>query len=260
VESNTIPFGQRPARVWTGGSGEAIVLLHGGWAGAEAYWSTVSGDLERSHQVVAPDLPGIGVPGALLPSFGAYAAWLEALLDSLAVERATIVGNSLGATIAWRFASQYPERCRGLVMVNGYPPPAYSRGVRWMAAHTSVRRMVRAHFLRSIYGSEALATAFHDRRNAPAAIVSALDRFSPAEVDAVLDLLLAEPMCPAPRVRTLLIWGEADRLPVLDKRGARQMAPALSDYKLVTIPSAGHLPQVEHPVAFLRALREFLWR
>jgi len=59
---------------------------------------------------------------------------------------------------------------------------------------------------------------------------------------------------------TLLIWGEADRLPVLDKRGARQMAPALSAYKLVTIPSAGHLPQVEHPVAFLRALREFLWR
>src|SRR5258707_1043601 len=90
--------------------------------------STVTGELERSHQVVAPDLPGIGVPGALLPSFGAYAAWLEALLDSLAVERATIVGNSLGATIAWRFASQYPERCRGLVMVNGYPPPAYNRG------------------------------------------------------------------------------------------------------------------------------------
>ena len=260
MEAKTIPLGQRPARVWTGGSGEAIVLLHGGWAGAEAYWSTVTGELERSHQVVAPDLPGIGVPGALLPSFGAYAAWLEALLDSLAVERATIVGNSLGATIAWRFASQYPERCRGLVMVNGYPPPAYNRGVRWMAAHTSVRRMVRAHFLRSIYGSEALATAFHDRRNAPAAIVSALDRFSPDEVDAVLDLLLAEAVCPAPQVRTLLIWGEADRLPVLDKRGARQMAPALSDYKLVTIPSAGHLPQVEHPVAFLRALREFLWR
>jgi len=97
VEAKTIPLGQRPARVWTGGSGEAIVLLHGGWAGAEAYWSTVTGELERSHQVVAPDLPGIGVPGALLPSFGAYAAWLEALLDNLAIDRATIVGNSIGA-------------------------------------------------------------------------------------------------------------------------------------------------------------------
>jgi pimeloyl-ACP methyl ester carboxylesterase len=220
----------------------------------------VTGELERSHQVVAPDLPGVGVPGALLPSFGAYAAWLEALLDALAVERATIVGNSFGANIAWRFASQYPQRCRGLVMVNGYPPPAYNRGVRWIAAHTSVRRMVRAHFLRSIYGSEALATAFHDRRNAPAAIVSAPDRFSRAEVDAVLDLLLAEAACPAPQVRTLLIWGEADRLPVLDKRGARQMAPSPGDYRLVTIPSAGHLPHVQHPLAFLRALREFLWR
>ena len=260
MDAKTIPLGQRPARVWTGGSGEAIVLLHGGWAGAEAYWSTVADELERSHLVVAPELPGIGAPGELLPSFGAYAAWLDGLLGALAIDRATIVGNSLGATIAWRFAAQYPERCRGLVMVNGYPPPAYNRGVRWLAAHTSVRRMVRAHFLRSVYGSEALQTAFHDRRNAPAAIVSALDRFSPAEVDAVLDLLLAEAPGRAPQVRTLLVWGEADRLPVLDKRGARQMAPALADYKLVTIPAAGHLPQVEHPVAFLRALREFLRR
>ncbi len=260
MQSRTIPLGQRPARVWTGGSGEAIVLLHGEWAGAEAYWSTVTGELERSHLVVAPELPGIGAPGELLPTFGAYAAWLDALLASLAIDRATIVGNSLGATIAWRFASQHAERCRGLVMVNGYPQPAYNRAVRWLAAHTSLRRLVRAHFLRSVYGSEALATAFHDRRNAPAAIASALDRFSPAEVDAVLDLLLAEPVCPAPQVRTLLVWGEADRLPVLDKRGARQMAPALGDCKLVTIPAAGHLPQVEHPVAFLRALREFVRR
>src|ERR1700730_474534 len=84
VEAKTIPLGQRAARVWTGGSGEAIVLLHGGWAGAEPYWSTVTGELERSHQVVAPELPGIGAPGELLPSFGAYAAWLAARLDPVA--------------------------------------------------------------------------------------------------------------------------------------------------------------------------------
>ena len=64
VDSKTIPLGQRPARVWTGGSGEAIVLLHGGWAGAEAYWSTVADELERSHLVVAPELPGIGMPAS----------------------------------------------------------------------------------------------------------------------------------------------------------------------------------------------------
>jgi pimeloyl-ACP methyl ester carboxylesterase len=261
VEQKTIPLGRRPARVWTGGSGEAIVLLHGGWAGAEAYWSKVADELARSHLVVAPELPGIGATGELLASFGAYAAWLDALLRALAVERATVVGNSLGAAIAWRFASQYPERCRGLVMVNGYPPPAYHPVVRWLAANTILRRMVRSHFLRNLYGSAVLETAFHDRRNAPAAIVKALDRFSPAEIDAVLDMLLSdEPAGAAPQVRTLLVFGEADRLPVLDKRGARKMAPSLADCRLVTIPAAGHLPQVEHPIAFLRALREFLRR
>jgi len=42
-------LGQRPARVWTGGTGEAIVLLHGGWAGAEPCWSTERDDLERTR-------------------------------------------------------------------------------------------------------------------------------------------------------------------------------------------------------------------
>ncbi len=75
MELKTILLGQRPARVWTGGSGEAIVLLHGGWAGQEAYWSTVTDDFERTHLVVVPELPLVHSPEGLT-SFGAYATWL----------------------------------------------------------------------------------------------------------------------------------------------------------------------------------------
>lgn len=259
MELKTIPLGQGTARVWTAGKGEAIVLLHGPWAGAEAYWFRVADELAATHLVVAPELPGIGVPGDLLATFGAYAAWLDDVLAALQIDGATIVGNSLSASIAWRYAAQHPGRCRALVMVNGYPPPAYGRGLRWLASRTPVRLAVRSNVLRNFYGSAALGPAFHDRSNAPKAIVQALDRFSKAEIDATLDMLLAdEARLPPPSVRTLLLFGEADKLPPFDRRGARLMRSSLTDSRLVTIPAAGHLPQVEHPVAFVRAIREFV--
>ena len=259
MELKTIPLGQGTARVWTAGQGEAIVLLHGEWAGAEAYWFKVADELASTHLVVAPELPGIGAPGDLLPTFGAYAAWLDELLAALKIDCSTVVGNSLGATIAWRYAAQYPEQCRALIMVNGYPPPAYNRGVRWLASWPPMRSAVRSNFLRNFYGSAVLGPAFHDRQNVPKAIVQALDHFSPTDIDAVLNMLLAnEPALPAPAARTLLLFGEADKLPPFDKRGARIMRSRLADSRMVTIPAAGHLPQVEHPVAFLRALREFV--
>ena len=259
VELSTLPLGPTTARVWTAGAGEAIVLLHGPWAGAEAYWFKVADELGRHYGVIAPELPGIGAPGDLLPSFGAYAGWLDALLDAMAVERCVLVGNALGASIAWRYAAQHPARCRALVMVNGFPPPDYPRVVRWLARHWPARGAIRDNFRRNVYGSSVLGQAFHDRANAPKAIVQALDHFSPAEVDAALDLLLAEdPPVPPPSQRTLLIFGEADRMAPFDKKGARTMREKLADSRMVTIPAAGQMPQVEHPVAFLRALRDFV--
>ncbi len=260
MELKTVLLGQRPARVWTGGRGEAIVLLHGGWAGAEAYWSTVTDDLERTHFVVAPELPAIHSPEAL-PSFGAYAAWLAELLTALGIEQATLVGNSLGATVAWRFAGQFPKRCAGLVLVNGYQPPVYSKMLRWLAGKTPIRRLARGNLQRLHFGPEVLPLAFHDRAKVPAEVARTLENFTAADADCVLDFLLSgEEATPPPKGSVLLIFGEADRSPVLDKNGARKMRLSLEKSRLVTIPEAGHLPQVERPEDFLRALRGFLNR
>ena len=260
MELKTISLGQRSARVWTGGTGEAIVLLHGGWAGAEAYWSTVTDDLERTHLVVAPELPPIHSADGL-PSFGAYAEWLAELLTALGIERATLVGNSLGATIGWCFAGRFPERCARLVLVNGYQPPVYSKMLRWLAGKTPIRALARGNLQRLHYGPEVIPLAFHDRSNVPAEIAQRLATFTAADVDRVLDRLLSgEEAVPPPKGSVLLIWGEADRSPVLDKTGARKMRLTLEESRLVTIPEAGHLPQVERPDEFLRALRGFLKR
>ncbi len=260
MEPRTIPLGQHPARVWTGGDGEAIVLLHGGWAGAEAYWSTITDDLERTHFVVAPELPPIHSPEGL-ESFGAYADWLASLLTALGIERATLVGNSLGATIAWRFAGAHPDRCTGLVLVNGYQPPVYPPLLRWLAGKTPIRLLARGNMMRQHFGPDILPLAFHDRSKVPADIARTLEGFTVADADRVLDVLLsAEEPTPPPKGSVLLIWGEADRSPVLDKQGARKMRSSLEQSKLVTIPEAGHMPQVERPAEFLEALRTFLDR
>ena len=260
MELKTILLGQRPARVWTGGTGEAIVLLHGGWAGAEAYWSTVTDDLERTHLVVAPELPLVHSPEGLA-SFGAYADWLAELLTAMGIVRATLVGNSLGATVAWCFAGRYRDRCTRLVLVNGYQPPIYSKMLRWLAGRTPIRLLARGNLQRLHFGPEVLPLAFHDLSKVPAEVARTLDTFTPADADRVLDFLLSgEEAAPPPKGSVLLIWGEADRSPVLDKNGARKMRLSLEQSRLVTIPEAGHLPQIERPADFLRALRGFLKR
>lgn len=260
LEGRTIQVGHRPARLWTGGKGKTILLLHGGWGGAETYWSTVTDDLEKSFHVVAPELPGIGsADEPSLPSCGAYADWLEDLLAALGIEQAAIVGNSFGATIAWRYAAQYPERCRALVMVNGDPPPEYSRMVRWLVGRTAVRRAARSHLRRNLYGPDALKTAFHDVAAVPPAILHTLETYPSERIDEMLQILLADDVrLGAPKARTLLLLGEADRLPALDRRSGRRLGQAALNKKLVTIPQAGHMPQIEQPAAFLKALRGFL--
>lgn len=260
MELKTILLGQRPVRVWTGGTGEAIVLLHGGWAGAEAYWSTVTDDLERTHLVIAPELPLVHSPEGL-PSFGAYADLVSEMLTALGIERATLVGNSFGATVAWRFAGQYPQRCVRVVLVNGYQPPVYSKMLRWLAGKTPIRALARGNLQRLHFGPEVIPLAFHDRSKVPAEISRTLENFTAADVDRVIDFLLSgEEAAPPPKGAVLLIWGEADRSPVLDKNGARKMRLSLEESRLVTIPDAGHLPQIECPEEFLRALRGFLKR
>src|SRR5688500_16568573 len=120
----------RPARVWLAGdpAASSLVLVHGGLAGAEMHWSSVWDRLGDNYRVIAPELPGIGwvePPG--LPTVAAYAGWLLSLLDTLGVERAWWVGNSFGASVAASVAGRFPDRTRGVAMVNGFAMPATPR-------------------------------------------------------------------------------------------------------------------------------------
>src|SRR5207302_8504603 len=104
------------------GQGPAVVLVHG-LALSSTTWRYVMPTLAERFTVVAPDLLGHGKSGKPRGdySLGAYASGIRDLLVALDIERATIVGHSLGGGIAMQFGYQFPERCErlGLVAAGG---------------------------------------------------------------------------------------------------------------------------------------------
>ncbi len=100
------------------GTGPAILLIHGIGDSSDS-WRPVIDQLAQHHTVVAPDLLGHGrseKPRADY-SVAAYANGMRDLLSVLEIDRATVVGHSLGGGVAGQFAYQFPERCERLVLV-----------------------------------------------------------------------------------------------------------------------------------------------
>ena len=102
-------------------NGEVVVLLHGkNFSGA--YWAnTITPLLERGYRVLVPDQIGFGKsskPRHMQYSLHALATFTAELMEERTVDRAHVVGHSMGGMLAARFALTYPERVRTLTMVN----------------------------------------------------------------------------------------------------------------------------------------------
>jgi pimeloyl-ACP methyl ester carboxylesterase len=245
----------RPTRVFCGGSGSPVLLVHGGWGGAHFHWSSVWEPLARSHRVIAPDLPGLGaVDQPALPSVRAYAEWLLELLDGLSVARAWMVGNSFGASVAWALAARAPERCAGLALVNGFgmprtPAPLRIAG-RTRFAHAVLERLLR----RFIYTPAVLRRAFADASRVPLELKSIMATDWSLIVPRYADVLIAGDGSPQPKVPLHLLWGTEDRLPGTSRGALERLQRSLPGAKVSAIANAGHFPQIEAPEAFVAAL------
>ena len=107
----------------------AVILLHGLGASLET-WEPWAQALSARFRVIRLDLPGFGLTGT--DPTGDYAdartiRILIDLMDQLRVDRASLVGNSLGGRIAWNFAALHPDRVTRLVLVSpdGFASPGF---------------------------------------------------------------------------------------------------------------------------------------
>ena len=248
------------------GDGPPVVLLHGqgGWSGM---WLPVVGDLRTTHRVVAADLPGLGASEMAdgPPDAARVLAWLGALIQDSCPAPPVLVGASLGASIAARFAIAHPDRVAGLVLVDAgslgrfRPAPGVLLALVRFLARPSER--TQQGFLRQVAVDPAKVEAMMGERWEASQAYN-LDRARTPSVRAANRRMLRELGTKAipPEglariaVPTTLIWGRHDRVMRL---GIAEAASARYGWPLHVIEDAGHFV-VEQPEAFRRALRAAL--
>jgi pimeloyl-ACP methyl ester carboxylesterase len=122
----------------TGGSGPAVILLHG-FAETSRMWNPILPALGEKFTVIVPDLPGIG--DSSIPSGGmgmkTAAIQIHDLARSLGVTKARVVGHDIGLMVAYAYAAQFPSEVEKLVVMDAFLPgvegwePIYNNSNYW---------------------------------------------------------------------------------------------------------------------------------
>ena len=251
-----------------------LVLVHG-IAGSATTWRDVLPALGQHYTVIAPDLLGHGKSDKPRHdySLGAYANMLRDLMVALDVERATIVGHSLGGGIGMQLAYQHPMRCERLVLVASgglgqevswmlralslpgveYLMPLIFPSVARTAGAAIGRRLyqlgLRAPHLAQEWGAYAALTEPENRHPFVRTLRSVIDVNGQA-VSAHDRLYLAA------RLPTLVVWGGRDH--IIPPSHADAAHEAIPGSRLVIFERAGHFPHVEEPGAFVEAVTDFV--
>jgi pimeloyl-ACP methyl ester carboxylesterase/quercetin dioxygenase-like cupin family protein len=109
--------------VRVGGSGPAVVLLHG-YGETGDMWAPLAAELARDHTVLVPDLRGMGLSATALDGFGKknQAEDIAGVMDALHVDRADVVAHDIGNMVAFAFAMSHPGRTARLVVMDAPVP------------------------------------------------------------------------------------------------------------------------------------------
>ncbi len=259
------------------GQGPPVVLIHG-VAGRASQWDRIVQLLAENHTVVAPDLLGHG--DSAKPrgdySLGAHASGIRDLLIGLDIERASVVGHSLGGGIAMQFAYQFPERCERLVLVSsgGLGDEVHpllraatlpgSEFVLPLLAHPRVLDVAsvipralgrmglrtRPDLTEMARGYQSLANA--EARNAFIHTVRAVIDPTGQRINASDRLYLTS------ELPSLIIWGSHDR--IIPVAHAQPTHEAMPGSRLEIFDEAGHFPHLDDPLRFARTLEAFFER
>jgi pimeloyl-ACP methyl ester carboxylesterase len=242
------------------GAGAPVILLHG-TGGEGARWMPQIVGLSSAYRIIAPDQIGFGASDKPMTTYhsGVFAGFLAGLMKVIGVPKATLVGQSMGATVALDLAVHHPEMVERLVLVDGggfraaNPPPPNWHNRQIANAGTlaeSREYLLKLYYNHDLVTDDLVELNLKQRLRSAYTIETmgnAIDRgFGGVTEEEVRGIA----------VPTLLIWGAQDPLSPL--ANADKLAAAIAGSRKAVIDQAGHYPFLEHPDTFNRLVLEFL--
>ncbi|MCS3780103.1 alpha/beta fold hydrolase [Tsukamurella ocularis] len=258
-----------------GGSGPALLLIHG-MADNSSTFEPILERLAERYTVIVPDLLGHGLSGRPRADYSlpAFTNAMRDLLLYLGIERATLVGHSLGGGIAGQFAYQYPHMVERLVFVD---TGGVTRSVSPVLRAVSLPMSEIAIRSLALPGVLPVASAALDLLgrvpiklfvdNADCARVLAglphagTPRAFTRTLRAVIDPLgqvvtMLDRTYVADSLPVLVVWGSND--PIIPVEHAHLLHASLPLSRLEVFDGAGHFPFRSDPERFLAVLNEFI--
>jgi pimeloyl-ACP methyl ester carboxylesterase len=245
------------------GTGEVVLFIHG-HPFDRRMWAPQLDGLQSDLRAVALDLPGYGAspPRGTTITMRELAEAAIGLLDGLGVQRATVVGLSMGGLVAMELGLGWPDRVSGVVLAATTAAPVTPDE----AEH---RRELAARVERD--GPLTLVVEMADR------LVGPVGRHDPGLLRAVLDMMVSTPPAGAaaamrgraerPDYATLLAQLTVPALVIAGRHDGyaaggvtEQLIAALPDPEVVHFEQSGHLPNLEEPDRFNAVVRSFVER
>jgi pimeloyl-ACP methyl ester carboxylesterase len=220
------------------GQGPAVVLIHG-LSGSSRWWAYNVPALSQRYRVYNVDVVGFGRSRGQRLVLEEAGGWLLAWLRTAGIERAHLVGHSMGGYIATAVAAIAPETVRRLVLVDALVLPMGPGLMRHAFDLIRAVRYMSPSFLPVLAG-DAL-------RAGPRTMWQATRDVLNANLSSRLDAVQAE---------TMVIWGEKDSL--LDPVLGRALSERLARACFICIEDAGHNPMWDRPQRFNELLLDFL--
>jgi len=250
------------------GSGYPVICIHGAGPGAnaESNFKLNAGAFSEKFRVILYDMPQYGKSDKVVltePRLKYNARILNGFMAALGIDKAHIVGNSMGGQVAMKFGIDYPDRLTRVVIIGsgGVPAifaPSPVEGVKLIARYYKgsgpSREKLRELLQTILYDSSLLTEETFEERYQASIDPETVELFGKRQGEMPRENL--GPDLHKLKAKLLAVWGMDDRFGALDV--GLQLTRMVPDARMHIFTKCGHWAQVEHAAEFNRLVLDFL--